>query len=330
MSINATTIALVIPYFGKAPSYYPYWLFSAGLNPTIDFHIFTDSLDNVFNAPNIIIHRTNFSAFVERFRQTLGISINCPSPYKLCDLRPAYGLVLSDELSSYDFWGYCDIDIILGNIREFLPDDANTYDKLFEHGHFTLIRNTDECRRNFLQITPGICSYQKVFSQPGNFCFDESDLSLHLWKNRRVYRNDKIFYDISPKYMAFSSARRHMPHWIPQIFQFTNGRLLCHTANSHNDLTTYELCYVHFQGRHFSTFCSALSDFLLTPQGFMDSVEINNETVQRLGTKPRLMPYNLMWMKKEWKRYQNKILYETFGIMNGVYIVPKRKFYVPG
>ena len=44
----------------------------------------------------------------------------------------------------YDFWGYCDIDLIFGNIRKFITDDIlDKYDKILSRGHFTLFRNKD-------------------------------------------------------------------------------------------------------------------------------------------------------------------------------------------
>lgn len=169
MIADSSKIALIIPYFGTSPLYYPYWLYSASLNPSIDFHLFTDHLENSINAANIVIHRTNFLDFIARLQATLGVKINGLGPYKLCDLRPAFGYVLKDELCAYDFWGYCDIDVILGDIRRFLPNDMSQYDKLFEHGHFTLIRNSQDCRDNFQKQIPGLCSFLDVFETPEIF-----------------------------------------------------------------------------------------------------------------------------------------------------------------
>lgn len=329
MIADSSKIALIIPYFGTSPLYYPYWLYSASLNPSIDFHLFTDHLENSINAANIVIHRTNFLDFIARLQATLGVKINGLGPYKLCDLRPAFGYVLKDELCAYDFWGYCDIDVILGDIRRFLPNDMSQYDKLFEHGHFTLIRNSQDCRDNFQKQIPGLCSFRDVFENPGNFCFDEADLSKHYWKDLQVFGNDGIFYDISPKYTAFSSSRRNVSHRIPQLFQYTQGRLFWHSLDSAQNLQTKEMGYVHFQGRIFQKYCASVSDFLLTPQGFMDSVEITKELLLNMGSTRGVLPYSSAWVSKEWKRYRNKILYETLGILKGVYIVPKRKYYVP-
>ena len=36
------SIAFIVPYFGKLPSMFNYWLKSVEYNPSIDFLIFTD------------------------------------------------------------------------------------------------------------------------------------------------------------------------------------------------------------------------------------------------------------------------------------------------
>jgi len=59
----------------------------------------------------------------------LGFEVDIESEYKLCDFKPAYGLIFSEHFKDYDFWGYCDIDIIFGNIRAYMTDVLlNEYD----------------------------------------------------------------------------------------------------------------------------------------------------------------------------------------------------------
>ena len=42
-----------------------------------------------------------------------------------------YGLLFSDDLNGYDFWGWLDPDIMIGNIRKFINDGVlNKYDIL--------------------------------------------------------------------------------------------------------------------------------------------------------------------------------------------------------
>lgn len=47
-----------------------------------------------------------------------------PNSYKLCDFKPTYGLIFSEYIAKYDFWGMGDIDVIYGNIRDFITEDV--------------------------------------------------------------------------------------------------------------------------------------------------------------------------------------------------------------
>ena len=40
-------------------------------------------------------------------------------PYKLCDLKPAYGHIHERDIAGYRFFGYGDIDIVYGQISDF-------------------------------------------------------------------------------------------------------------------------------------------------------------------------------------------------------------------
>ena len=136
-------IALIIPYFGKFRNDNDFWLKSIELNPTIDILIFTDQQIKV--PENVKLIAMSFIDFRRLIQSKFDFDVSIPQPYKICDFRPAYGYILSDYLSGYDFWGHCDNDLIFGNIRKFIPDSIlNSYDKILRRGHFTLYRNKPE------------------------------------------------------------------------------------------------------------------------------------------------------------------------------------------
>lgn len=67
----------------------------------------------------------------------LGMQVWLEKPYKLCDFRPLYGEIFSNYVDGYDFWGYCDCDLIFGDIRKFLTEELlSTKDYLLGMGHF--------------------------------------------------------------------------------------------------------------------------------------------------------------------------------------------------
>ena len=105
----------------------------------------------------------------------LGFAINLDNPSKFCDLKPAYGFLFSEYTAGYDFWGYCDIDIIFGNIRHFITNrllssfDVITVLNDFLAGYFSIFRNTKKINTVFKQSK----DYRKVFTSAEHFCFDE-------------------------------------------------------------------------------------------------------------------------------------------------------------
>lgn len=121
-------------------------------NDHVDFHFITDCDTTISTAKNIFFHTTTFGKYVSDAQQKLGVSINIPNPYKICDLRPFFGIIHGNIITDYDFFGWTDVDLLFGDIRSFYTDDilAN-YDVLSSHeirlaGHCALLRNTKEFR----------------------------------------------------------------------------------------------------------------------------------------------------------------------------------------
>ena len=138
---------LITCYYGEFPWYFNIFLESCGQNPTIDFLIFSDSefFGNV--PPNVKIVPSSIEEFNQIATGKLGFKINIKSAYKLCDFKPAYGIIFSDYLEDYHFWGITDIDIVFGRIREFMSDELlGIYEVIsvrhdYPTGSFMLFKN---------------------------------------------------------------------------------------------------------------------------------------------------------------------------------------------
>ncbi|WP_333486766.1 DUF6625 family protein, partial [Phocaeicola plebeius] len=138
------SIIIIIPYFGKLPTLFPFWLQSALNNPTIDFLFITDA--NIQPMQNIKVINKTFSLLKEEIQSKFNFEIKLETPYKLCDFKPAYGYIFNEQIKGYDFWGFGDIDLIYGNIRNFINDTIlNQYSVISGWGHLTLYKNTEEC-----------------------------------------------------------------------------------------------------------------------------------------------------------------------------------------
>jgi len=118
--------------------------------------------------------------FKEDAAKVLGFEVTVGTGYILCDFKPAYGHIFFDFIRDYDFWGYCDVDVIIGNIRTFMTDELlNQYDIIsarhdYLTGCFALYRNNLFMQELFRQSK----DYRKVFTDPRNFFFDETNFAF--------------------------------------------------------------------------------------------------------------------------------------------------------
>lgn len=169
-------IAVVHVYFGPFPNFFDIWLQSCIYNRSIDFIIVTDN-DVKTTAPNIKLMKMSFEDFKKRLQNCVNVPIKLERPYKLCDFKPLFGKAISDILQEYDFYGFCDNDMIFGDIRYFFSDDLlSKHDHLLGMGHFQLQRIKDENLNIAIQaIAIGIegYNYEHVISHEKSFCADE-------------------------------------------------------------------------------------------------------------------------------------------------------------
>lgn len=111
-------IIIILPYFGKFSNYFNLFLKSCEKNHTIDWLVITDQPSTAWTIPtNVIWENTDFQKVCSSIKKLYGISPD--SPYDLCRYRVAYNRIFSKFIVGYDFWGYCDCDLIFGDIRRF-------------------------------------------------------------------------------------------------------------------------------------------------------------------------------------------------------------------
>ena len=78
-----------------------------------------------------------------------------------------FGEIYKEYTKGYDFWGWCDTDIILGNIRKFISDNVlNEYSKINYSPHFSLIKNDGVINDTLLncQIYDDVWNYREALS----------------------------------------------------------------------------------------------------------------------------------------------------------------------
>lgn len=175
-------IAFLIPYFGNWPEWMSLYIDSIERNNTVDFHFITDCDTTISNASNIHFHKTTFKKYVNHAQQKLNVPINISNPYKICDLRPFFGIIHEDIINDYDFFGWTDVDLLFGDIRSFYTDEIlSKYDVLSSHtirlaGHCALLRNTEEYRN----IGYKIYNWQEALKNPNFVGIDEHGMTNAL------------------------------------------------------------------------------------------------------------------------------------------------------
>lgn len=169
------SIALIICYFGAWPSWFPFFLATCRANPSIDWLFFTDCPPPAQSSANTHFIPFTLDDFNRTSSNSLGLQVEVKHPYKLCDLRPAFGHIFAEQVADYTFWGHTDLDVVYGNLRTFLPDavltnhDVITARRAYLSGHFTLYRNTPTINALY-QASP---DYARIFESEAYMNFDE-------------------------------------------------------------------------------------------------------------------------------------------------------------
>ena len=176
-------IILIIPYFGKWPIWMELYLDSVKRNENIDFLFITDCDSSILNGiKNVSFEITTFEEYVNRYKMLLGDDIQIPNAYKICDLRPFFGLVHQEKIHSYDFFGWTDVDILFGDIRSFYTDEIlSKFEVLSTHktrlsGHLALLRNNEKHRT----IGQKIYNWKRALQNPNFVGIDEHGITNAL------------------------------------------------------------------------------------------------------------------------------------------------------
>lgn len=299
--MSATSIIKIIPYFGQWPAWFDLYLLSCAQNLDVDWVFYTDCAPPTKSPKNVRFVQLSFNDYKELVTRRLGIKFDPSNPFKLCDVRPAYGHIHFEDIRDYDFYAYGDIDIIYGQLRQFITDEMlEKYNVIGTHsrrlsGHFSLFRNIEQNREAFRKIP----DWQQLMTAEHHIGIDESKFSKlfvrhknhplwlrKLWSltsryQRRVLFKEQYSTILSP--IPWCDGR--MDH--PQNWFWRDGRLS-------NDRDDREFMYLHFmnwkssrwlpksirdngaawekldQLVHIDTNTAKLSGFQISPKGFTE------------------------------------------------------------
>lgn len=194
---------VLLPFFGKLPPYFYLFLESIARNPAVNFVFFCDqNVDAEFRVPaNVRLIKTTLAQIKRDFENKLGFPISLEKPYKICDFRPAFGFLFEDIIKGYDYWGFGDIDLIYGNLGDYLKSkevedySVISFREKWVSGSLAFFRNSDKINSLF-QKSP---LWQDIFSQPKHFGFDE------VLKRHKEYHKANSIDSVNPKDNSFTS-----------------------------------------------------------------------------------------------------------------------------
>lgn len=248
--MDNTKICILVPYFGKLPNYFQLWLNSCKMNPRITWKLFIND-ETAYNfSNNVEVNYTSLSAIKDRFQLNYDFKISLESPYKLCDYRPAFGDLFRAECNGFDFWGYCDLDLIFGDIFGVLDTVLDgSYEKVFTRGHLSLIRNN---LKNNQLYRSNSNYYKEVFQSENFFTFDECRIrgfNSFFYKNNLTVFDELLFADVYWGSFSLYPVQL-LQKGIKQnsIFLFKNGKLF-RLYFWEDNIISEEVIYVHLQKR---------------------------------------------------------------------------------
>lgn len=308
------SIVFIIPYFGHFNNYFDIWLNSCANNPTIDWLIFTDCKDKHNYPQNVKVIYTTFDEIRTKIQSFYDFQISLEKPYKLCDYRPAYGEIFYEYIKDYDFWGYCDTDLIWGNLRTFFTDEIlNKYDKIGNRGHCCLLRNSKEIRKAYRYESSKIVTYKDAFSSNLAYCFDEHNAFGKYCKEYGIKTYDKFtFFDVDYHHDDYRIPFDEIGDFKPNthnIFEYDHGKLyLLFVEIGKRDVFKKEISYVHLQKRRINVDIDkdSYNKFLIYKDNFAKCITINEESIKKLDPKSW---QKKLYIKILWKKIKAEILH---------------------
>lgn len=307
--MKAKTICLVYPWFGKLNSYFNLWLESAINNDTIDFLIYTDKenadyIKKTFTLTgNIKIFTTSLLKIAEKMSHICDAPIGLISrPYKLCDYKPFYCYIF-EETKKYDYWGFGDMDVILGDIRHFLTDEVlEKNDVIGNMGHLQIMHNIDSINK-LVFLTQREYLLQVVCDLENNYCFDEkehsrfnllnSDRKLLIWDDVADVRKPSRGFGLKYFRFTFPCDVDNKHHKQSCYYNRHTGKLYL-TKIINGKLVSKEVIYLHLQKRKMKNCIHNMqSNILCLPNRFIEC-----STESDIRRKYRF--YLLDFLKCEW------------------------------
>lgn len=312
MKIGKMKICIIIAQFGKLTPNFDLWLKSCAYNKEINFLVWSDIKKDSL-PENVTWINRSFSEFRELAKNKLQMEIYLEEPYDCCEFKTVYGVIFEDYLKDFEYWGYCDMDMIFGDLEYFFTKyEYHKYDKFFSRGHLTLYRNTQENNNRYkLPATPGK-DYITALTKKGITHFDEDEINTIYKVYGFPFFAHAPCADIS---RDFSRARisGEYDDYKLQAFFWQRGKVFrayyhANKLNTIRQIDLEEFAYIHFSRRKMEIpqFDIDKTDaYYICPDSFKVKNHLGSPSKNEIKS---VNPYHGVSEKFEWFKYAFKRL----------------------
>jgi hypothetical protein len=298
----------LVPYFGSFPNYFQLWLDSCGRNKDFNWIILTDcDLKNLKFYNNTTFINTTINDIERIIKDTIYEESILTTPYKLCDYRPVFWSILDYYQIKYDYWGYCDIDLIFGNLSKFLPDSKlKKYDKIMSNGHLTLFNSKKEIKEAY-KLSGSKYNFKEIFRNVENIGFDEHHGINKIFEsnNFNTYKNISIVADIDPQFKSFYLF--YQPYnKTEQFFALKEGKVFQYYKKN-NFIKIREFAYIHIQKRKMNLDEDIIGEntYLINQDGFS---KLNKDISSNFITKNEGIKTKINKIRTKLRFYKHRLL----------------------
>lgn len=197
MNHKKIRFAFLVPFFGPLPPYFEFWAKSCEANhERFHWFVYSDQIASSCkfnNAVTMVPYK--FEEMREDFSDILHINIPEHNKRKVCDYRIMFYFLRrqKEPLDSFDYIGYTDVDMVYGEIADYLPQNVEQYAMISANedkpcGPFTLIK------RQMLNVLLESDEIKNCLEAEEHLKFDESKKLASLIKNG----NNALFCQHSP------------------------------------------------------------------------------------------------------------------------------------
>lgn len=206
-------LVLIIVWFGELPRYFDTWILMIK-NKEYDVLLVTDQyIDNI--PTNIKCVSMSLPQFNRILNKKTGFNVNI-NKNKIPDIKPLYGILFYEFIGSdYQFWGWTDLDIVVGDDVITILNEYQDYEA-YIFGHSNL--------RNFMVFSIYYVEFYKEIKKYEYILNDKNVYNMHhiLISEKFDYTSELDIYkyeNIDIKYYSDNSFRSivHSNHIIKEF-----------------------------------------------------------------------------------------------------------------